>query len=232
MKIFGDRNSSKFKNYDKESGFFFGHNDVLKGTKRDAHHYSISYFGTSYHLKTVEPKLYLHIPTNAWTTFTGKLREYFLPWRWKTAYLDQEDGTRPRQILVCTSVHDGELSDRISDLLGKSLFLTSLIDSDHYYEIFGQEFIGLKGENSQRWTKITHPLGEIAGVQYIVSNDFHLFCHIYRRRGLFSRFKYNLLKRFSSSWKEVAIQSGHVSEKILINKSDEQVISRSGLNKK
>jgi len=63
---------------------------------------------------------------------------------------------------------------------------------------------------------------------YLEVSD-NLLCHIYRPRSLFSRFKYNLLKQFTSSWKEVAIQAGQISEKILIKKSDEAVISRSGL---
>jgi hypothetical protein len=188
MKIFGDKNSSEFSNYAKEPGVFFGCNDVLKGSRSIVHCYTASFFGTSNYSKTVEPKLYLHIPTNAWTTFTGKLRECFLPWRWKTAYLDQEDGTQPRQILVCTSVHGSKLSDRLSKLLGKSLFLTNLINSNHYDEVFGQEFIRLQGENSQRTTKVTHPLGEMIGLHLEFSDN--LLCHIYRPRSLFSRFKY------------------------------------------
>lgn len=227
MKIFGDENSSEFKNYAKEPGFFFGSNDVLKGSRSTVHSYTASFFGTSNYSKTVEPKLYLHISTNAWTTFTGKLRECFLPWRWKTAYLDQEDGTQPRQILVCTSVHDSRLPDHLGQLLGKSLFLTNLINRNHYDEVFGQEFIRLEGENNLRTTRITHPLGEMVGLHHEFSND--LLCHIYRQRSLFSKFKYNILKQFTSSWMEVAIQAGQISEKILIKKSDEEVISRAGL---
>lgn len=222
MKIFGDKNPSRLT-YVKEPGFFFGSNDVLKGFKRVVSYtINTSVFRGTYS-KTIKPKLYLHISENAWTTFTGKLREYFLPWRWKTAYLDLENGTQPRQILVCGT----GLSDRLKLLLGRSLFLMNLINSNHYDEVFGQEFIRLPGENRRGKTKIAHPLGEWIVSHVKFSND--LFCHIYRSRSLFSRFKYNLLKQFSSSWKEVAIQAGQISEKILIKKSDEEAISRSGL---
>lgn len=227
MKIFGDKISTKFKNHAKEPGFFFGSHDVLKGSKKTFKWYSKSFFGDHQHSKTVRPKLYLHIPTNAWTTFTGKLREYLLPWRWKTAYLDQENGTQPRKILVCTSVHDGQLTDHLSKLIGKSLFVTNLINSNQYDEYFGQEFIRLQGNIGLHRKKITHPLSEKLGSHDEFTNS--ILCHIYTKRSLFSRFKYNLLKQFSSSWKEVAVQAGQISEKILIKKSDEAVISQSKL---
>lgn len=222
MRIFGDESSSEFKNYAKEPGVFFGSNDVLKGSRQTSQCSTYSFFGNSKYTETVEPKLYLHIPTNAWTTFTGRLREYFLPWRWKAAYLAQENGTELRRILVCTSVEGGKLSHHLSRLIGKSLFLTNLINSRCYNEIFGQEFLSLQGEN-RREIRISHPLGEMIGLHLEYSDT--VFCHIYRPRSLFSTFKYHLLKQFSASWKEVAIKAGQVSENILIKKSDEKAIS-------
>jgi len=228
MKIFGDKSSSKFKNYVREPGTFFGSNDVLKGPKKTFPCYDFSLFGNSSYLQTVEPKLYLHIPTSLWTTFTGKLREYLLPWRWKTAYLDREDGTPLRQILVCTYVKDGKLSDRLKTLLGKSLLVANLVNNHCYDEIFGQEFLLLQGQNSRDSTLISDPLGE--GLRAISSND--LYCHIYRPRSLFSKFKYNLVKKFSTSWKEVTMRVEGVSEQILIRKSDEAKIAHLKLQDK
>ena len=227
MKIFGDIDSSEFKNYTREPGIFFGDNKFLKGTRKTTHFYSSSMSGVRNDSKTVEPRLHLHIPKNAWTTFTGKLREYCLPWRWKAAYLDPENGTPPCRILVCTSVQEGELSDRLRELMGQSWFVTNLIHRNGYNEIFGQEFLCLHGQNHRRKTKILHPLGKMIGVYREGSND--LLCHIYRSRSLFSIFKYHLLKQFSNSWKEVVIQTAQVSEKILIKKSDEEMIVRVGL---
>lgn len=225
MKIFGDESSTEFKNFATEPGALFGHNDVLKGSEKTVQSYTLSFWenSTSLKTKTFTPKLYLHIPTNPWTTFTGKLREYFLPWLWKTAYLDIDQ----RKILVCASVQEGKLSPHLSKLLGKSWFVTNLINNNLYDEIFGQDFIRLRGEGNQRTIKVAHPLGEKIGVHAEFTSD--LLCHIYRPQSLFSTFKYTLLKQFSSSWKEVVIQVGRVSENVLIKKSDEEVLSRAGL---
>jgi hypothetical protein len=54
-------------------------------------------------------------------------------------------------------------------------------------------------------------------------------CHIYRARGIFSFFKYYVLKHCSSSWKEEAIKTKHATEKVLINKDDRDTLVQSGL---
>jgi hypothetical protein len=226
MKIFGD--SHEFGNYTKEPGLFFGFNDCLKSTPYSLHCYTRSLFGSSSYSATVEPKLYLHIPTNKWTAFTGKLREYCLPWRWKTVYLDQEsDNAEPCQILVCASDQKSELSDRLRKLLNQSWFLTNLIKLDGYDEIFGKEYLRLKGQNNRRTIKIIHPLGELMGGSYQEFGTGDLLCHMYRSRSLVSTCIYHFLNRFSSSWKEVAIKAGKASEKILIKRVDKTFISKS-----
>ncbi|MBS4168970.1 hypothetical protein [Parachlamydia sp. AcF125] len=224
MKIYGD--DSEFTHYTKERGVF-GNNDVLKGNRKTVYRYKISFFGNSNRSESVEPTLYLHISKTAWSTFTGKVRKYCFHWRWKTAYLDQEDGSSPQKILVCTSVRQGELTGRLKKLMGRSWFITNLINRDCYDEIFGQEFLRLAGQNERRFTKIFHPLGKMVGLYKEGSSD--LLCPIYRSRGLFSLFRYQVLKCWSNQWKEVVVQAGQVAERILIKKSDEAIISRAGL---
>lgn len=240
MKIVGDDLANVFTDYAKEPGTIFGSNDVLKGPSHTVYLYQATVWGTSEHIETIAPKLYLHIPTNAWTTFTGKLREYLLPWGWKTAYLDQENGNEPRRILAWASTNDDALSRRINKLLGKSLFVANLINVNQYDEIFGQEFIRLRGTedplqdtdnpvqglDSLRTIIIEHPLGAIVGEH--LENTKDSLCHIYTARNLFSKIKYNLLKH-TLSWKEVAIQADNISEKVLIKRTDEEAISRAGL---
>lgn len=226
MKIYGD--NSEFRTHAQEG--LFGNNDVLKGKKSTIRGFHSNLFGTSHFIKTLDPTLHLHIPKTTWSTFTGKLREYCLPWRWKTAYLDQEDGTPPRKILICTSVRDGNLSEKLKILLGKSLFVANLIKLGSYDEYWGDEYLALKGQNDKGSTLIIHPLGEMVGRAAVCGNV--LFCHIYRQRSLFSTFKYYLIKYLSTRWKEIALEAGQTSERVLIKKSDEEAILRSGLMQK
>ncbi len=219
---------SEFKFHDQIRGFFRW-SDVLKGKARTIEYRTHSFFGDSSYSKLIEPKLYFHASVSAWTTFTGKLREYCLPWRWKSAYLDpEENGKPPYRILVCTAVQEGKLPDDLRKVVGKSWFLTNLTINNHYNEFHWQEFLELPGQNDSFNTiRMSHPLGDCFGnTTYVTSGSL---CHIYRRRTLFSTLKYLFLRQFSTSWKEVAIQAGNVSEKMLIQKTDEQAICNAGL---
>lgn len=227
MKIYGDETTTQFRTYAQEPGSVWGHDDVLMGNREEINRISISFFGYSNGMVTVQPKLYLHISNTFWSSLTGLFREYCMPWRWKAAYLDQEDGTMPQRILVCTSVYDGRLSDRLNSVLGQSLFVTNLINVGQYEEVFGQEYLKIPRQNGAHVNTIIHPLGEWAGTSSSFSADD--FCHIHRIRDVFSLFKYHFLKCFSSDWEEVAIQAGQVSENVLIKRSDRETISTIGL---
>ncbi len=190
MKIYGDEASTRFKTYVQEPGTICGHNDVLVGDRRTVRYMTASSFGTTDENITTQPKLYLHIFNSFWSSLTGILREYCLPWRWKVAYLDQENDTPPQRILVCTSVHDGELSDRLNAVIGQSLFVTNLINANQYGEIFGQEYLRIPSQNGRHHNRITHPLGEWAGSHTECNNPDDL-CHMHRIRGVFSLLKYH-----------------------------------------
>lgn len=223
MKIFGDENSTAFNKYASEPGLIFGRNDVLKGPIDKTFVYGSGVFGRFFYTKISQCKLYLHIPRDNWTTFTGKLRQYLLPWRWKTAYLEKKSDTKLLPILVCTSVKGG-LSDRLSEILNQSLFITSLANKNVYRKISGMDFFCIKGENKEKGTQISTMLEK-----YIDYTD-NLYCHFYRKQSLLSAIIYSFLKKFySRSWKEVTIKADRVSEKVLIKKSDEEVLSRHGL---
>lgn len=226
MKIYGDVASSKFKTHVREPGIICGHNDVLMGNRLTFRNITFSFFGNRDESITVQPKLYLHISNTGWSSFTGILREYFLPWRWKAAYLDQENGTQPQRILVCTSVCEGELSDHLRLLLGKSLFVTNLINANRYYEIFNQEYLIIPRQEYCINT-ISHPLGEWLGLHTLFGSNN--LCHIHRVRGVFSSLKYHFLKHFSREWEEVAIRAGQISENVLIKRNDRVIIAGSGL---
>ncbi len=227
MKIYGDEDSSLLRTYFQKFGMIYGHNDVLKGPQKTVHSVSTGFlWGTTEKTKTFEPKLYLHISNTGWSSFTGILREYFLPWRWKAAYLDQEDGACLKRVLVCTSADEGTLSKRLHSLLGRSLFVTNLIKNNHYDEIFGQEFFRLPRSGTGK-QEITHPLGKWVGSHFSLST-VQLY-HINRIRGVYSRVKYNLLKRFSGQWEEVAIKAGNIVENVLIKRNDRAAIARAGL---
>ena len=229
MKIYGDEKSSSFKTFSKDY-WLFGSDDVLKGKEYTFRRSTSSLFGTYHYTKTCAPKLYLHIPTDLWSWLTGLAREYLLPWRWKSAYLDREDGKAPKRILICTSVEEGVLTDRINLLLGKSLFVTNLIKQDSYDEAFGREYIRAKNVKPWDSQKVCHPFGELVGHRLEFSRD--LLCPIYRIRGLFSMMKYSLLKESPTYWKEVTIRVRGITEKVLIKKVDEATISRLGLIQK
>lgn len=224
MKIYGDEASARFKTYVQESGTICGHNDVLVGDRQTIRRVTSSFFRTTYENITIQPRLYLHIFNTFWSSVTGILREYCLPWRWKVAYLDQENGTPLQRILVCTSVSDGKLPDRLNALVGQSLFVTNLIKANQYEEIFRQEYLRIPSQNGLHENRIIHPLGEWAGFRIECDNPDDL-CHVYRIRGIFSFLKYHLLKNLSSTWEEVAIQAGQVSENVLIKRNDRTTIS-------
>lgn len=225
MKIFGDTNPACFKTYHKEPGLIFGHNDVLKGNKGTGYRFCASaLFGESEEFPEVEPTLYLHIPTSIWSAFTGKLREYCLPWRWKTVYLDREDGKQPERILICTKVYKSlsdELPNRLEKLVNQSWFATNLINSsDDYQGIFGKEFIAIQEENSEK-SQVDHPLGNWCGRHFAPNTRF---CHIFRKRGLLSSIKFLILKLFSHDWQEVTFRVNNLSEKVLIQNEDRTIL--------
>ncbi|NGX37707.1 MAG: hypothetical protein K1000chlam2_00869 [Chlamydiae bacterium] len=228
MKIYGDETSSQFKTHIRESGTICGYNDVLMGDKGTCRQITFSFFGNTDKSITVQPRLYFHISNTAWSLFTGMLRKNCLPWRWKVAYLDQEDGKRPQRILVCTSVKEGELSDRLSLLLGKSLFVANLINANCYDEIFGQEYFRIPGQDSPHKNRTSHPLGKWFGEQIEFSSPDSLY-HMHRVRGISSLLKYYFLKHFSREWEEVAIQAGQISKNVLIERNNRSVISELGL---
>lgn len=228
MKIYGDEASTQFRTYVQEPGIIYGHNDVLVGDRQTNRRITSSFLGATDEWVTTQSKLYLHIFNSFWSSFTGALREYFLPWRWKAAYLDQENGTRPQRILVCTSVHGRELSDHLNALIGQSLFITNLMIANQYVEIFGQEYLRIYSQNGLHENRIVSPLGEWVGLHIEINSQYDL-CHIHRIRGIFSLLKYHFLKNLSTEWEEVAIQAGLVSENVLIKRNNRTNISKMGL---
>jgi len=228
MKIYGDDVSTLFKTYTQEPNLIYGYNDVLVGDRNTIKKFTFSPFGNTSETLITQPKLFLHISNTIWSSFTGMLKEYFLPWRWKVAYLDQENGTPPQRILVCINVHDGQLSDRLKKVIGKSMFVINLINAHHYDEIFGQEYLRTPPRQGQSVQRFIHPLGKIFGLQIGYKHPNHL-CHIYRIRGIFSLLKYHFLKNFSQEWEEVAMQIGQISENVLIKRNDRMFISTTGL---
>jgi hypothetical protein len=74
MKIFGYNNEKTYTNFIKESGYLFGHNDVFQGKETTSRIMHTSFFGTKEYIQKYKPTLYLRVPTNYWSTFTGKLR--------------------------------------------------------------------------------------------------------------------------------------------------------------
>lgn len=227
MKIYGDIVSAQLA---KMPGVIYGHNDVLTRERESLRR--ATYDGltgsTTDGMIFTPSKLYLHISNTPWSFFTGMLREYCLPWRWKGAYLDPEDGTGPQRILVCPSV-DGELFGILNQVIGQSsVFVINLIKGERYEEHYGREYLKIPRQGSTHNIEIIHPLGEWAGSVTKFNRPFDL-CHIHRIRGVFSSLKYHFLKTFSSEWEEVFMQAGQVSENVLIKKNDRAAISRVGL---
>lgn len=222
MRIYGDT-SSKFVQLVKE-----GNNDVLQGKKEVSRSITSSFFGTWESEKIIHPGIYLHIPKNCWSIFTAVLRKNLLFWRWHTVYLDRENGTHPQKILICTCVRDGKLPNQVQKLLGQSWFITNLIKEECYEEIFGKEYLIIKNVCKPRQLKIFSSDPIINGVHIIV-NTPHMYCHIYRKRGLYSILMYYFLKFFSNTWKEVTISMDGVSETMLIQKKDQYWIKKSNL---
>jgi len=228
MRIYGDEASTRFKTFTQESGVLLGKNDLIVGDKETCRHMTFSFFGNTDEMITTQPKLYLHVSGTLWSSFTGLMREYCLPWRWKVAYLDQGNDSPPKRVLACTSVHDGELSDRLQKVIGQTLFVASLINSGHYDEVFGQEYLRIPTEDHQGENRIIHPLGEWAGL-HLEPDSPDFLCQIYRIRGIFSLVMYHLLRTFSTQWKEVILRSDRFFEVALVRKNKVDIISKAGL---
>jgi hypothetical protein len=219
-KIYGDEASTQFKTFVQEPGWVWGHNDVLIGDRISGVLTKSSCFGTTKKGVSYLPKLYLHISNSFWSSFTGMLRKFCLPWRWKAVYLKEGNDPAPKPILICTNVHQGKLSDRLNALVRQSLFITNLIDDNRYEEIFGREYLKVPSQSGEQSIRFAHPLGECVGLRITGTTNVD-FCHIRRIRGVFSFFQYHLLKRLSSNWKEVIIHAGDVSERVLMKKSNQ-----------
>lgn len=228
MKIYGYEAESVFTTYHQEPGAIYGHNDVLTGERVQVHRTTYSFWRTSSETITRQPKLYLHFSQTFCSKVTGLLRECCLPWKWKVAYLDRENGTPLERILVCTDVYDVEMPDELNQVLGNPPLIVNLINSGRYQEIFNREYLQVPRENGRQEIRINHPLGALVG-QHLEPNSPNQLCHIYRIRGIFSRVIYHLLKTFSSTWEEVALRSGQFSEKILVKQEDRALLTRAGL---
>lgn len=228
MRIYGDEASTQFKTFKQEPGILWGKNDLIEGDKKTFRRMTFSFFGNTDESITTQPKLYVHISSTPWSTFTGLLRKYCLPWRWKVAYLDQDNKSLPKEVLICTSVLDGELSDRLQEVVGQTLFVASLLNSNKYAEIFGQEYLRIPRDDHRCGNRIIHPLGEWAGL-HLEPNSSDNLCHIYRIRGIFSLVMYHLLKIFSSQWNEVTLKSDRFSEFALVKRNEADIISKAGL---
>lgn len=226
MKIYGDEPSSPFRNFIQKPGLIYGHDDVLAGEPIQIRRISYSFFsGQTDDTITVHPKLYLHLFNSTWSNFTGTLRQTLMPWRWKTAYLDKEDGSALEQVLVCDNA---SLSDQLQSLLNKSLFITHLIEENKYIELFGSDYLRVPREANPETIEITHPWGKWAGT-HIEFNSSDQLCQIYRIQGIFSWISYQLTKIFSDEWQEVTVRVRQVSETVLIKKADQPALLRAGL---
>lgn len=227
MKIYGD--TKDYPAVIQEPGIIFGHNDVLvenvqqSNVQQISHCKTTSFFGSTHEAIgskhetiTTQPKVYLHTFNSFWSSLTGTLRQYCLPWRWKVAYLDKENNAPPERILVCTSGHNRELSNRLNAVIGQSPFVINLKKNNRYKEILGQEYLRIPSQNneSQQRTIITR------SGSYFEHNNLGELFHIHRIRGVFSLLNYHLLKNLSSEWEEVAIQADQFSENVLIGKKD------------
>jgi len=210
MKILGSNEVlSKLNKQELEAGYLFGSNDVLTGSSQ-------------------EKKLYLHISNSLWSKFTGTLREYLLPWRWQSVYLDHSHetmdtrfsaGAQFERVLVNMPAKRNIYFQNLEDLAGKSLFITHLINENGYSEVACREQIhtvipnnakipGAQEVRTIQWKKIPNrPLPQDRTTQ-----------HMYRIRGLYSFCMYHLKKHFSSSWNEVKVEAGGMTETVLVAK--------------
>jgi hypothetical protein len=202
-----------------------GNRDVLVG---DEHRTYFPFFGETSETDIFQRKLHIHIADTSWSRFTGFLREYLLPWRWKTAYLDREDGTFPKKILVCASPWDDTLSRHLKSLLNKSLCVANLIHSNNYEEIYDQDYLCLPGTLRPRTTTFSHPLGAWYGRMTKI-NDTVQYCDVILDRGILSQIKMLFLKKFSNEWEEVWLRGGSHLQSALVKKVDLPILRNARL---
>jgi hypothetical protein len=225
MKIFGEI-APQFQHHIRQPGLLWGNDDLLVGNRSQIHVIDANIFGVREEVREVEPTMHFHIANSKWSSFTGWIREYLLPWRWKVAYLDKEDESAPEKILVCTEVKDGNLSDKIKSLLNTPLHIAKLSKNENYTEILNQEFLKIKRSIPQR-LRIIHPLGNRFGYHFERDCYFDVY-PIRRIRGIFSRVTYFFYKNFSRDWSVATLRVGAISEKILIKAANRAPLRAAG----
>lgn len=225
MKIFGEI-TPQFPHHIRKPGILWGCDDLLAADRSQIHIFESDVFGEREVVKEVEPTIYFHIANSKWSSFTGWIRQHLLPWRWKVAYLDKEDESKPEKILVCTVVKDGNLSDKIKSLLNTPLHIATLSKNQNYTEILSQEFLKIKRSTPQR-LRIIHPLGKGFGYHF-ESNCFFDVYPIKRIRGIFSRLTHFMYKNFSRDWSAATLRVGAISENILIKTADRPPLKAAG----
>lgn len=240
MQIFGNQFDT-YLTHVKEKGSFFGYNDTLKAPETSVTNTVYGVFANGilhaiftgfsdsqrHEVYKFAPTIYLHIPTNRWSHFTGKVREYLLPWRWKVAYIDK--GTELKRILICTKEKLSDISLRLSEVTGKSPFAAHLIARDQYEEIFEHEYICIRNAIKTQDTILSrYPCLPIIIDSRTIFDDTSVRCHIYRRQDLLSTLGYYFRRTFSSTWCEVGTLTYQISENILIRKDDRETLKKAG----
>ncbi|MBJ7449465.1 MAG: hypothetical protein JHC93_03790 [Parachlamydiales bacterium] len=202
MRIYGD-NSSSFTTYAQEPGLLFGKNDILLGQEQFHTITQKKVFSSKTKNEVIRPILYLHIKRSNFSKLTGALRNTFLPWRWKSIYLQPSDTEPLLKALVCTSVKNGPLPSQIKTLCGKTLLETTLRDHSLYRSKRFHEYVALK-----------KPV--CTTINSVLKTQEMIYCRIYRRRSLISHLGYVLRNNFGHKWTEVTTVVKGVYEKILI----------------
>lgn len=225
MKINGEK-IPQLEHHIRDAGLLWGSNDHLSGTLSTIDVIVYSMFGVKREVREVQPKLHFHIPNSKWSCFTGWIRQYLLPWRWKVGYLDKEDESAPQKILVCTKVNDEKLADTINSLFNRPIHIATLSKRKNYTEILSQEFLKIQRDTPQN-LKIIHPLGEGFGSYFETDCYFDVY-HIRRIRGIFSRLTHLFYKNFSRDWSVARLRVGVISENILIKSADHAPLRAAG----
>lgn len=164
------------------------------------------------------PTLNVHIFRGFWSTLTGLLKEFCMPWwRWQVAYLAPEDTTPRQRILVCVQ----DLSkDQLKALknYNREISLISFLEEAGFYKEFSYEECILVDSSTNTQKTYMHPLGSWFEHGWVTLAKKEAIT-IYRPRDFFSTLKYYVLKQ-SPYWQEITLEHKNKKETVLVKTSD------------
>ncbi|MBJ7449466.1 MAG: hypothetical protein JHC93_03795 [Parachlamydiales bacterium] len=212
MKIYGD-NVSSFTVHGQEKTHF-GKRDLLKGQQVTS--FGFSPTNNKNYSVTYTPTIHVHIIKDIPSLISYDLKK-LMTWRWKSIYLDPQDGSQIFAALISTKIDHSCVPDSIQRMYNKDFLTATLMNKGCYEKFYSKEYLFLNGTEVLPHL-FCHKFGQrFASTMVCNSNQYF---HVHRKRGLISRITYLIKKIFNPEWKEATVKLSTLHEKVLVKSKD------------